>query len=475
MNKIKMASKGGTVSYCPFFTVTGRQLQSLLLILFLTFVVTTSSFAKPRMDTLPEIAPELLKQDFTMLRDTLQKIHAGLYTYKSKAAMDHIFDSCFATIRNSMTVTDFYALTRFVIAQIEDGHTNCMLPKQVMDDYVSNTKVFPAMVMFIHNKAFIFCCKQNDGLTESELLSVNGRPMNEIIQRLFGYIQSDGSIQSRKNWEMPENFPLLYNIVYGVKNSFNVVYKTKTGAIKKTTLQPDFIKNIFCSNPFPRPTKYLDLTYKPGNIAVLTLKTFFDGFLKQTNENFSKFLDSSFKDIKYKQIEKLVIDMRSNQGGNDGNGEILYSYLTPKQFRYYASQETVTKKLAESENPNLGLQEPNENNYKGKVYFLINGRSFSGVSEFSSIAKSNNRGIFIGEECGGGYYGNTSGGEEMVTLLNTQIIVRIPLIKYIMAVKKVRFKDRGVIPDYPVYQTVRDIVEHTDGQMTYTLKLIEKN
>ena len=157
-----------------------------------------------------------------------------------------------------------------------------------------------------------------------------------------------------------------------------------------------------------------------------------------------------------------------------GNGEILYSYLTPKPFMYYASQETVTKKLAESENPNLGLQQPNKNNYKGKAYFLINGRSFSGVAEFSSIAKSNNRGIFIGEECGGGYYGNTSGGEEMVTLPNTQIIIRLPVIKYTMAVKKVRLKDRGVIPDYPVYQTISDIVEHKDGQMAYALKLIEK-
>jgi C-terminal processing protease CtpA/Prc len=329
--------------------------------------------------------------------------------------------------------------------------------------------------MFINSKAFIFCCKQNNALAETALLSINGHSMNEIIQRLFLYIPSDGNIESRKNWELPDNFQLLYNIVYGEENSFDITYKTKTGDIKTTRLKADLIKNFICPSPFPRPNKYLQLSYTKDDIAVLTLKTFFDGFLQQTNENFSKFLDSAFKDIKENKIEELIIDIRSNQGGNDGNGEMLYSYLTQKPFAYYASQETVTEKFAGNDHPNLKIQQPKENNYHGKVYFLINGRSFSGVAEFSSVAKSNNRGLFVGEECGGGYYGNTSGDEVMVTLPNTQITCRIPLIKYTMAVKKASYTDRGVIPDYTLYPTISDIIEHKDGQMEYALKLAAKN
>jgi C-terminal processing protease CtpA/Prc len=123
----------------------------------------------------------------------------------------------------------------------------------------------------------------------------------------------------------------------------------------------------------------------------------------------------------------------------------------------------------------LGLQQPNENHYDGKVFVLMNGRSFSGVAEFAAIARSNNRAIFIGEECGGGYYGNSSGDEAMVTLPHTQITVRIPLIKYTMAVKSEQRKDGGIYPDYPIDLAIGDLMAHTDGQLEYALKITSKD
>jgi uncharacterized membrane protein len=360
----------------------------------ISFSIPASVFAQSTNQALKKIPPALLKQDFLELRDTLQKMHPGLYRYRSKSAMDHIFDSCFMTIRDSMSVAGFYALTSFVVAAMEDGHSNCRLSREAINDYMRDVKVFPAMVFFIHNKAFIFCCKQNDELAEAELLSIDGHPLDEVVQRLFCYIPSDGSIQSRKNWEMPESFQLLYSIVYGTKDSFNIVCKTKTGERRTVVLMADRMNNFVCPAPFHRPDKYLELSYTGDNIAVLTLRSFFDGFLQQTHENFSRFLDSA---------------------------------LLQPQIR------------------------------------------------MAVLASSNNRGIFIGEECGGGYYGNTSGDEQIVTLPNTQIGCRIPLVKYTMAVKPAKYKDRGVLPDYPIYTTISDLVENTDGQLVYALKIATKN
>src|SRR6266487_6840272 len=87
-------------------------------------IFTTGSFAQTTNYQQKKIAPALLRQDFSLLWDTLQKIHPSLYVYKSKAAVNGMFDSCFSTIQDSLTITDFYALTRFVIASIGDGHTN---------------------------------------------------------------------------------------------------------------------------------------------------------------------------------------------------------------------------------------------------------------------------------------------------------------------------------------------------------------
>ena len=224
-------------------------------------------------------------------------------------------------------------------------------------------------------------------------------------------------------------------------------------------------------DPEPRPDKYLRLEYRPGHIAVMTIRTFFNGFLQQTHEDFAGFLAASFQALQDSGVKKLIIDVRNNQGGNDENGELLYAYLTQRPFRYYASQETVTEQRTESDHPNLRVQSPQKNNFKGKVFILTNGRSFSATAEFAAIARSNKRGLFIGEEAGGGYLGNTSGDDITVTLPYSKISVRIPLVKYTLAVAHTGHDDHGVLPDYPVTPTISDFLSHNDVQLIKALAL----
>lgn len=440
----------------------------------LACIMATKSFAQTGDYQPAKIAPAALRSDFQLLRDSLQKIHPALYRYNSKTRIDHIFDSCYASIKDSQFVTSYYGLISYAMASIGDGHANCRLPKPVLNDYMSHVKVFPAMVMFIHNRAYVFCCKQDTLLTGVELLSINGLSMGSVTQHLFRYITTDGAIQSRKNWEIPDSFSLLYNIVYGESTSYRITYRGKEGGIGTTVLQADILHNFICPSPFTRPAKYLELSYTTDNIAVLTLRTFLDDFLQSTGEHFQRFLDSAFNDIRLKKVKRLIIDIRRNQGGYDHNGEIVYSYLTQKPFRYYASEESVKGKITESQNHNLSLQQPKENSFSGKVFFLIDGRSFSAAADFAAVAKSAHRGLFIGEETGGGYYGNTSGDEMFLDLPATHITCRIPEINYMTAVHKAPYPDRGVIPDYPVYPTIYDYLEKTDNQLKLALAIAAK-
>ena len=105
---------------------------------------------------------------------------------------------------------------------------------------------------------------------------------------------------------------------------------------------------------------------------------------------------------------------------------------------------------------------------------MINGLSFSTTADFCAIAKSNNRGIFIGEETGGGYYGNTSGGAVNVKLPGSNIDINIPQFKYVNDVKKAKYKDRGIIPDYTIVPTIDDVLQQKDVQLNYALKLTKE-
>lgn len=448
-------------------------IKSCVSVCFLAFVVACAGQTSGTVFT--KIPAAELRKDFTYMTDTLKKIHAGLYRYQLKQTLDRLFDSCRNSIKDSMTVADFYALTRYAVSGIKDGHTNCRLPDAVMKDYVDSVKVFPAMVLFIHNKPYILCCKQNDSLSQTELISIDGHNMDSVVRRLFTYIPSDGNIDSRKNWEMPEQFHLLYGSLYGFHKHFTVRYKSRQGDIQSVVLYAENIKEIICAQPFSRPTRYLQLSFPSNGIALLSIRTFFDGFLHSTGENFGGFLDSAFGVLKENHISKLIIDVRSNQGGNDENGWLLYSYLTAKPFMYYTSKETVNEKFLPSDHAELTMHQPRNNNFSGKVFILENGRSFSGSAEFASIVKTNQRGIFIGEECGGAYDGNTSGSENMVVLPYSKISVRIPLVKYTMSVQLINPSDRGVIPDFIFYQRIGDIAGHGDGQLAYALTIAEKN
>lgn len=117
-----------------------------------------------------------------------------------------------------------------------------------------------------------------------------------------------------------------------------------------------------------------------------------------------------------------------------------------------------------------------DNNFKGDISILISGLTFSGGSEFAALAKNHTTAKFIGEETGGGYYGNTSGSDVFYTLPNTRLTGRIPLCKFVVQVKddSIPF-GHGLVPDYHVQPTIGDYLKGRDVEMAYAKKMMAQN
>src|SRR5439155_25593211 len=68
---------------------------------------------------------EELQQDFTLLRNILEKKHPSLYWYTSKDSMDNYFDEGFKRIRDSMTELQFgWKILAPLTNKIRCGHTS---------------------------------------------------------------------------------------------------------------------------------------------------------------------------------------------------------------------------------------------------------------------------------------------------------------------------------------------------------------
>ena len=126
------------------------------------------------------------------------------------------------------------------------------------------------------------------------------------------------------------------------------------------------------------------------------------------------------------------------------------------------------------QHPNVGKQNPSNPTFGGNFYVLINGGCFSTTSEFLSLLKYHAKAVFIGEESGGGYYGNSSGPKPDLKLPNSKVRVEIPLLKYSMAIKDYQYADSGLIPDYIINPTIKDKLDKNDIELEFAWGLIRK-
>jgi hypothetical protein len=424
------------------------------------------------------IGPELLAMDFVVFRNYLLSEHPGLYRYKSTERLEMLFDSCLLSIDKPESQLGFARKILFAISEIQDGHTGSNISSLLVKTCVETARLFPLYLYFVDDKAFVSCNNTKELPVGTEILAIDKKPILEIRNQLFKYLPSDGSIETKKMQTLNSNgaFPFLYYWIFGIADSFEIEYKNSRDEIDKIQIPARLAKDFECeiANK-PKNAANLYLEYPGDHIALLTVKTFDKNKLGGRDEYFSEFLAKSFLEIKEKQIDNLIIDLRGNAGGEDRYGSLLYSFLASAPFKYYSSVQSTSKVFTKEENPLLGILPQQANHFRGNIVILINGLSFSTTSEFCAIARSNKRATFIGEETGGGYYGNTSGQTIRIELPNSKINVIIPRVQYVNAVKQLRYLDRGVIPDHRIIPAVHDYVAGNDVQLEFALDLIKKS
>jgi hypothetical protein len=492
-----------------------KRITSILLPAILLIHLNGQSLAyqdseKEAFDPEKKYAVSQLKEDFLLLRTALEEAHGGLYFYTPKEEMDSLFDHLFAGLDHPLAELEFYKYLAPLIAEINDGHTGLIFSQDYSAYIQTQPVLMPFKLLFIDGKAYLFRNYSEDEDIElgGEVISINGHAMSEILEKMLAVQPSDGHNLTSKfrRLESTTTFGRQFTQHFGITTSFHIVYLSPTEGIKNEIrvkgIKQEELMQIF-SQRYPEAAQDrppIELEYRE-DVAILTIRTFSFGAYQTANINFPHFLKKTFRELSEKNIPYLVIDLRDNGGGEDLWGKLLFSYLMDKPYMYYNFLEvnrTTFSFLAHTDTPdiekmlqkrtrknergtydilvhsNLGEQKPLNPTFLGKVYALINGGSFSGSGETTSLMHYHKKALFVGEECGAGYYGNTSGLMPTLALPHTKLRFRIPMIRYHMAVSGYDFPDRGIIPDYPFSRTVQDHLNGKDTEMDYVLDLISK-
>ena len=456
------------------------------------------------------IPVENMLSDFDLLRKSMEEAHGGLYRFASKEATDARFDSYRKKIPVIKNNREFLIMLMQVLADTRDGHMRIALDENTLAAF-AKAKAFPFSILIEGNRTMVLYNETTTDTTikpGAEILTINGKKTVDLLQLIYPKLPADGYIETGKQKRLEQAFGAFYWLFIDSTDQFAISARDLNGKNINVTLpgilNSDREKNRNDNKVNARvianlaklegPRENISLQFLRGNdIAYLRIRGF------QGNDFYQQ-IDSIFKAVHDKKAKAFILDLRGNGGGTDQYGAWLVSKFVTKPFHYFDRIHLTTlnpsftsfteNSLQDLRNgtvadpkggylvtpklhPGVGEQQPGEFPFTGKGFVLMDGNTFSTAADATALLRHLTKAIFIGEESGGGFEGNTSGLNAQLTLPHSKLRLRIQMYEYFNAVT-VTEKGRGTKPDHFIPKRVNDLLRGVDAPLEQAITLASK-
>ncbi len=484
------------------------QRDQLLLALFCVLFCWSCSSSK----TLPysiqkKYAASALQEDAQILENILESNHPSLYWYTPKEKMDVYFKETIQGIQDSLTEVEFRNRIAVLVSQIRCGHTIVRYSNQFIKS-ISKNRIpqFPLAIKTWDDSLVVLAnVYAGSNIKRGTIItSINGKPNQQLLDSFFKYISIDGRGASYKSQIVSNNIGAWYRNMFGSDSSYLISYIDSAGIEKKETLRSfrpyridrskmDSLQKLM--NAFKIPTKKeIRKNRKNAELSLSfndTTRTAYMHLAGFSINGLQKFMRRSFREIEANKTQNLVIDVRDNGGGHLNNSIRLTRYLAKHSFKVADTVAAINRNFSEGKyirqsfwfwfplNFNTTKMEDGRYHYHrfetkryqpfekhhfdGDIYLLQGPSTFSAASVFTASLKGQENVLLVGEETGGGYYGNSAIHLLTVVLPNTKIQITLPLFRVVL--DKDRPMGRGVMPDILVAPNSFAIKQGVDLKM----------
>ena len=363
-----------------------------------------------------------MKADF----DGIHQIVAENYTlYRKKGiSIDSLYKVYSARLRDSVKTSNDYGMMLIeYFADLRNGHTCAFL----------NVEHFGGAVpRYIEGRLFLDnpgdYIREHGFQDKDEIVAINGKPITTWMADNMRYHEGSTAAQSA------------LGTASAALSSYTDTLLNITVARGSDTISlplPLHAKGL----PNPNICERKILRDSIGYISIHTMR---NGVVEA--------FDSLYPSVK--SLPYLIVDIRRNGGGNSMNGEKLCEYLLKQEKTHCLYDKTL---------------KPRADAYRGKVFLLIDTRTFSAAESFAIDLWESGEVILIGCPTAG-----DTGSHPEIFHSPRGLSFRLATSEPRLSPGGFPLEGRGVPPHYKVAQTVKDFMAGIDTQLEFTLGLIQK-
>lgn len=475
--------------------------------------------------TLPMLSVEALQADYALIETIFREVHPGTYRYLSEEELTINLAKLKETFSNPLSVSEAYLALNKFIATIKCGHTASPLYNQSAD--------VTAMLFYGPDK-LPFTFQWLDGRmiveldatvlnilpTGTEILKINGYSTYDILKIMCQYVPSDGPANNPKDgmlslrgyqWRY-ELFDAAFHLLFPPGESgYEIQYLSPNETEPQdATVKPQLRKErteIIAERYPDHPQRADDLwslDLSNDGIAILTVGDF-TAFGKGALElDYEVFFADVFGQIDEAGVEKLIIDVRENQGGNDPIVAAMFTYLKHRpnreiQFEGRMRYQNFSEELRpyvktwgdnipaffnpdpvpldesgqyyiypQAFKPERGFRVKRQA-FEGEVVFLTSRVNASLGFYLANYVRQNNLGTIIGETTAGCQRGINGGNLALMRLPNTNLELDFPVVGG-FALEEV--PAIGIVPDIEVTPSPNDMATGRDVVMEAAIEFL---